>query len=159
MARVAQSEKGSFFFIDNFQRALIYAGRQLIDLIPKIYDTNRFLRVMDETGSTGLVEVNKPALNDRGEPLMENDLAAGRYDLIATVNTAYSSKRQEMVEMMIQSMQYAPTLAPVIAPLIFKYSDWPGAEEIYNEVQKEVERQKVRPPEGNIPQGGIPESM
>lgn len=159
MARVAQSEKGSFFFIDNFQRALIYAGRQLIDLIPKIYDTNRLLRVMDETGSTGLVEVNKPALNDRGEPLMENDLAAGRYDLIATVNTAYSSKRQEMVEMMIQSMQYAPTLAPVIAPLIFKYSDWPGAEEIYNEVQKEVERQKVRPPEGNIPQGGIPESM
>jgi hypothetical protein len=32
--------------------------------------------------------------------------------------------------MMIQALQYAPMVAPYILDLIFKYADWPGAEEI-----------------------------
>ena len=42
--------------------------------------------------------------------------------------------------MMIESMQYAPMLANVIAPLVFKYSDWPGAEEIAAEIKKASEQ-------------------
>lgn len=44
--------------------------------------------------------------------------------------------------MMIEAMQYAPTVAPVIAPLIFKYSDWPGAQEVAEELKREVEQQR-----------------
>lgn len=138
MARVAQSDKGTFVFFDNEARAIIYAGRQLIDLIPKIYDTKRALQVRGEDGEPELVQVNVPTGRTRpdGQPELENDLTVGKYDLISTVGASYSSRRQEMVEMMIQSMQYAPQLAAVIAPLVFKYSDWPGANEVEAELKK-----------------------
>ena len=45
--------------------------------------------------------------------------------------------------MLIESMQYAPMLAPVIAPLVFKYSDFPGAEEVYSAIKGEVDKQQA----------------
>ena len=71
-----------------------------------------------------------------------NDLSVGEFDLIATVGASYSSKRQEINDYMLQAMQYSQGLADIIAPLIFKFSDSPGAEEIYNEIKKEIDRRE-----------------
>lgn len=155
MARAQQSDKGSYAFVDNFSRSIVYAGKQMIDLIPKIYDTYRALRVMGETGEETAVEVNKPVGMDMntGKPIIENDLTVGEFDITATVGMASSSKREEMVNFMVQSMQYAPLLAPAIAPLIFKYSDWDGAQEIYAELKQEMT--KAQQAQGQpAPQGG-----
>lgn len=139
LARVAQSDKGTYTFVDNLTRAIVFAGRQLIDLIPKIYDTPRALRIMGEDGTQGLVEVNKPVgFAEDGTIAVQNDLTVGQFDLIASVGASYSSKRQEMVNTLIQSLQYAPGLANIIAPLIFKYSDDPAAMEVYSEIQKGI---------------------
>lgn len=142
-ARVAQSDKGSYQYVDNLTRAIIYCGKQLIDLIPKIYDSTRAIQIMGETGEPQTVRVNEPGYDPiTGTPMRQNDLSVGKYDLIASMGASYSSKRQEMVQMMIEAMQYAPTVAPVIAPLIFKYSDWPGAQEVAEELKREVEQQR-----------------
>lgn len=146
-ARIQQADKGTFTFLDNSTRAKIYCGKQIVDLIPKIYDTERALRVRGENGEEEIVIVNKPTA--KGDEIeLENDLSVGKYDLVATVGASYGSKRQEMVEMLTSSMQYAPTLAPLIAPLIFKFSDWPGAEEVAEEIKKEVDRQSQMAQQG-----------
>ena len=119
---------------------MVCGGRQIIDLIPKIYDTQRALQILGEDGTNELVEVNKPTMAEDGSAMKENDLSVGKYDLIASVGASYSSMRQEMTETMINAMQYAPDLAPVIAPLIFKYSDAPGAQEIHGELTKAVQQ-------------------
>jgi hypothetical protein len=151
-ARINQSDKGTYTFIDNLTRAIVYAGRQIIDLIPKIYDTERALRIQGETGDQSVVTVNQPTVDANGDVVKINDLTVGKYDLIATTGASYGSKRQEMVRMMIEAMQYAPTIAPVIAPMIFKFSDWPGAEEIYQEIQKQVQQQALLGAETGMPQ-------
>ncbi|MGB2808697.1 MAG: hypothetical protein WBC22_13215, partial [Sedimentisphaerales bacterium] len=92
-------------------------------------------------------KVNQPATDGMGNFMKMNDLSVGKYDLVATVGASFASKRQEMVEMMIQSMQYAPAVAPIIAPLIFKFADFPGAQEVYSEIQKEIKRVQENPPE------------
>ncbi len=153
IARVAQSDKGTYTFIDNLTRAIVCAGRQMIDLIPKIYDTPRALRIMGETGQESLVNVNQPTLDENGQVRVQNDLSVGKYDLVATIGASYSSKRQEMVEMLTQSMQYAPMLAPVIASLIFKYSDFPGAEEVAAEIKKQADMMQQQQ---MMAQGGQP---
>jgi hypothetical protein len=153
-ARVAQSDKGTYTFIDNLTRAIIYAGRQLIDLIPKIYDTHRALAITDESGNQQTVDVNMPTIAPGGKPVLVNDLSVGKFDLIATTGLTSASKRQEMVRMLIEAMQYAPTIAPVIAPMIFKYSDWPGAQEVYAEIKKATEQQAKM--SENTPQGATP---
>ena len=141
LARVEQSNKGTYLFFNNRTRAIIYAGRQLIDLIPKIYNRQRVIQTMTETGDHNRVEVNKQVLGPDGNPAVQNDLSVGKYDLIATVSAEFASKRQEMVQMMINAMQYAgPETAQIIAPLIFEYSDWPGAQEIAGKIQQAIGR-------------------
>ena len=138
--RINQSDKGTFAFVDNFKKAIMAGTRQIIDLVPKIYDTQRALRVMDEAGNERIENVNVPVMGSGGKPTLANDLSIGKYDLIATVGSSYGSKRAEMVDTMIKAMQFAPMLAPVIAPLVFKFSDVPGAEEIYKEVKAYVDK-------------------
>jgi hypothetical protein len=138
--RIRQSDKGTYLFVDNLKKAIMAGTRQLIDLIPKVYDTPRALRVMDEGDNERIENVNVPVIGMGGENITENDLSVGKYDLIATVGTSFGSKREEMADTMIKAMQFAPMLAPVIAPLVFKFSDVPGAEEIYKEVKAYVEK-------------------
>ena len=140
VARVQQSDKGTYLFVNNRTRAMIHCGRQIIDLVPKIYDTERALQIIGEDGEHSLVDVNKPVADADGNTVLQNDLSVGKYDLIASIGASFSSKRQEMVETMINAMQYAPDLAPVIAPLIFKYSDSPGSQEVYSELMKGVKQ-------------------
>lgn len=142
IARINQSDKGTYTFVDNYARAIIFCGKQIINLIPKVYDAPRAMIITGEDGTQQLVDVNQPVAQEDGTIGIANDLTVGRYDLIASVGATYVSKRQEMVEMMIQSMQYAPQLAPIIAPLIFKYSDWPGASEIYAGLTQEIQKQQ-----------------
>lgn len=151
-ARINQSDKGTYTFVDNLTRAIVYAGRQIIDLIPKIYDTERAIRIQGEGGDQSIVTVNQPTMDGNGNVVRRNDLSVGKYDLIATTGASYGSKRQEMVKMMIDAMQYAPNIAQVIAPLIFKYSDWPGAEEIYAEIKTAMQEQSLLSAETGTPQ-------
>ena len=141
VARVQQSDKGTYLFVNNRTRSMIYGGRQIIDLIPKIYDTPRALQILGEDGEHSLVDVNQPRPDGTGK---DNDLSIGKFDLIASVGASYASMRQEMTETMIQALQYAPDLAGVIAPLIFKYSDAPGAQEIYGELTKAVQQMQAQ---------------
>ena len=134
-ARQQRSDLGAFLFPDNLRRAIVKTGRILIDLTPKIYDTHRIVRIIGEDGQADTtVEVNRPFL-EGGESKIENDLSVGKYDVQADIRQ-YSSRRQETVEMLIQAMQYAPTVAPFFVDLIFKYLDAPGADEIAGRLQQ-----------------------
>jgi hypothetical protein len=141
IARINQSDKGTFTFVDNAANSIIAGLKQIVDLIPKIYDTPRALNVLGENGERGVMPVNQPVVGQNGEMATANDLTVGKYDVIASIGASFGSKREEMVKMMIESMQYAPTLAGVIAPLIFEHSDWPGAQEIAIKIKEETERQ------------------
>ena len=146
MARIAQSDKGTFAFVDNLTRAIVYAGKQLIDLIPKVYDGSRAVQIMGEDGETQVVNVNQRVPQPDGSVALANDLTVGKYDLIATTGASFGSKRLEMVRMMIESMQYAgPEISAVIAPLVFKYSDWPGSQEVYAALKKEIDKLQAQP--------------
>lgn len=138
IARIQQSDKGTYTFVDNFTRSFVASGKQLLDLIPKVYDTQRAMMIQGEDGSQEMVEVNKPALMPDGTPGKANDLSVGKYDLIASIGSSFASKRQEMVADMKDALQYSPELAQIIAPLIFKYSDAPGSQEIYAEMKKGI---------------------
>jgi hypothetical protein len=147
-ARIMQADKGTYVFVDNFVKAITTLCRQVVDLVPKIYDTQRAIRIRGESDEETLIGINKPVLGDQGTATVENDLTVGKYDVIATAGGSFGSRRQEAVKTLIEAMQYAPNIAPIIAPFIFKYSDFPGSQEIYNEVKKELEKIKNQPPKG-----------
>src|SRR5204863_4455815 len=48
MARQREGDVSTFHFIDNLSRAIRHGGRILLDLIPKVYSTERMVRILGE---------------------------------------------------------------------------------------------------------------
>jgi len=133
--RKKESDVGSFAYIDNLARSLTLAGKILVDLIPKIYDTPRTLRLKGEDGSVSTVDVNKEIEQD-GQRVLVNDITVGKYDVTVTVGPSYSTQRQESAESMMAFIGVFKEAAPLIGDLIAKNMDWPGAQEISDRLKK-----------------------
>lgn len=128
MARQREGDVATFHFIDNMTRAIRHAGRVLVDLIPKVYDTPRMLRIMGEDGAPSVVPVNQEAQID-GQ-MKVYDLTLGKYDVTVTSGPSFTTRREEAAMQMIELLRAFPQAASVIGDLLAKNLDWPGADEI-----------------------------
>jgi hypothetical protein len=129
-ARQIEADTANYHYIDNVARALEYAGRCLVELIPQIYDSERILRLRGEDGQEKPVTINQVVMGHNGIPIMINDLSAGRFDVRVNVGKSYTTKRAEAAESMLAFVQAVPGAGAVAADLIAKNFDWPGAEEL-----------------------------
>ncbi len=133
MARQREGDVANYSFYDNLGRAMKYAGKVLVDLIPKIYDTARIIRIFNEDGSDKFIPVNQPFTEQgpNGNPIHRiYDLTVGKYDVVVSIGPSFSTQREEAAESMVQFLQVVPQAGPLIGDLIAKNLDWPGASEI-----------------------------
>src|SRR5205085_1709205 len=59
--RQRQSDNATYHYVDNLAIAIRFTGRQLIDLIPKVYDTPRVLRILQADGTVDKVQLDPNA--------------------------------------------------------------------------------------------------
>jgi hypothetical protein len=147
LARERQGDVGTYHYGDNLNKAIRYATRQLIDLIPKIYDTERIARIVGVDGEVSMVKINP----DQPEPVKKivdqtgiviekiYNPSVGIYDVVATTGPSYMTKRQEALEAMAQILQGNPQLWSVAGDLFVKNMDWPGAQEMAKRLAKTID--------------------
>jgi hypothetical protein len=112
--------------------------RQLVDLIPKIYDTQRVARIIGVDGEVGMVKINpvqpEPVrvLKDQNGLEIEKiyNPTIGVYDVMVTTGPGYMTKRQEALDAMQMLLQSNPDLWRVAGDLFIRNMDWPGAQEM-----------------------------
>ena len=107
LARQREGGVSTFVYMDNLAKAIAHAGRILVDLIPRIYDTERVVRVLGEDDADRFVRVNAAALTQEG-PTVLNDLSAGKYDVTVSTAPSYSTKRAEAADSMMQFVRAVP---------------------------------------------------
>lgn len=134
-ARQREADTGTFVYIDNLAKAIGYCGRQLVDLIPRIYDTERVIRVLGEDGNDQETTINQATIVN-GQPVVLNDLSTGKYDVVVQTGPSYATKRVEAMESMLAFVQAVPQAGAVTADLIAKNADWPGAEALSERLKK-----------------------
>jgi len=73
--RQRQGDTATYHYIDNQAKAIRQVGRILIDLIPKVYDTARIVKIMAEDGSDSDVAVvpNAQAAHQHVQPQQQPD--------------------------------------------------------------------------------------
>ena len=119
-----QVDLSNFHFYDNLTRSLKHTGRIILDLIPKIYDTARVMRIIGDDGKPELVNVN--TMNAVGQ--VENDITVGEYDVIMDAGPGYMSKRQAAVDAMLPLLSTNADLFKIAGDLVFRNMDFPGAD-------------------------------
>lgn len=135
--RQQQGDMAAFPWIDNLTRSISQVGRVIIDLIPKIYDTERVVRIRGRDGEQNMVKINHTVYDPTTDTTTTvNDLSLGKYDVAVSTGPSYKTQRLEAADSMIQFMQAVPQAAQVSGDLIAKNMDWPGAEEIAERLKK-----------------------
>lgn len=131
-ARQRQGDTANYHIQDNLQESIEHAGRILIDLIPRIYDTERVVRILGEDDSERSVVLNQ----ELGDGTKVNDLSVGRFDIRVSVGPSFSTRRAEAADSMLQFAQAVPGAAQLIGDIIAKNMDWPGADQIATRLKK-----------------------
>jgi hypothetical protein len=147
LARVQEGDTGTYHYVDNLGRAIRHITRQLVDMIPKIYDTERVARIVGVDGEVGMAKINpqqpepvKPIMDAAGNVIEKiYNPTVGTYDVVITTGPSYLTKRQEAVEAMANILQTSPQLWQVAGDLFIKNMDWPGAQEMAARFKKIID--------------------
>jgi hypothetical protein len=147
MARERQADTGTYHYVDNLARAVRYVTRQLVDIIPKIYDTQRIARIIGVDGSADMVKIDPMQEEAVREVRDENDIViekiynptVGKYDVVVSTGPGYLTQRQEAMDAMSQILQGNPSLWAVAGDLFVKNMDWPGAQEMAERLKKSID--------------------
>lgn len=177
LARQKEGDTGTYVYIANWLLSVQYTGQIIVDLIPKVYDTERVLMILDEEDEMQSVTVNSPTTQQvtvnglqqamaTSEQKVEKiyDVTRGKYGVRVTSGPSYTTRRQEGTNSMLEFMRIYPAAAPILGDKLAKAMDWEGAEEISERLKQLAIHQGMLAPEAPVgmpppgppqqPQGG-----
>ena len=123
-----QADMTNMHYYDNLTRSIRQVGRVILDLIPKIYDTERAMRIIGDDGKPEIMTINERKMDESGIERILNDVTIGEFDIVMDTGPGYNSKRQESVEAMMALFQAEPSLVQVAGDLLVRNMDFPGAD-------------------------------
>lgn len=124
--RQQQGEVATFNYRDNAAKGIQRTWEILIDLAPKIYDTERSIRILGADGAEKYVKVNSVT----PEGLALNDITRGKFDVAVTVGPSFATQRMEAAEIYGQLAQANPALFGIAGDLMMKAADLPYSDQI-----------------------------
>jgi hypothetical protein len=130
IARQRESDVSTYHFADNLSRSIACCGRIILDMIPRIYDTPRILRVLGEDGEPRNVAIG---MEGQAPKIIEGidriyDINVGKYDAVVVTGPSFATKRVEGAEAMLQLSQGAPQVMQGAADLLVDNLDIPNKE-------------------------------
>lgn len=152
-SQAEKGDRGSFIYEDNLEKSKEYTGEILIDLIPKIYDTARTVRVLNIDGTSEQVDINQhlnQTIEDEqtGEKVIVNDLTQGKYDVLADTGPSFATKRQESAAQLIELSAANPVVGELGLDIIARNLDINDAEELHDRIRlRMIQTGAVQPTE------------
>jgi hypothetical protein len=134
-ARQKSGDVANYHYVDNLGRSIRHLGRCLIDLIPKIYDAPRVVRILGEDGEGANVPINQPTSGADGVNQIY-DVTSGKYDVVVETGPSFETKRQETADAMATVLQANPELWQVAGDIFVKSLDWPNADKLAERMKK-----------------------
>ena len=149
IAQQKMGDRGSFIYTDNLNKSIEYTGEILVDLIPRIYDTERVIRVLNIDGTSEEVKIGQgvadfnQTVTDRqsGNKEIVYDLSRGKYDVVVSAGPAFATQRQESAQQLIDLTANNPAFAAIATDLIAKNLDILEGEELTKRVRKQMIQQ------------------
>lgn len=140
--RQRQGDNATYHFVDGAAIMVRQIGRIVVDLVPKIYDTPRVMRIRGEDGTTKNIMIDPGASegvvrqSERDQVNLIFNPNIGRYGVEADVGPSFATRRQEAWNAIIQIITQSPNLIPVVGDLLFQNADFPGADEIAQRLRR-----------------------
>jgi len=154
-SQAAMGDRGSFEYSDNLQKSIQYTGEILIDLIPRIYDTPRIVRILDISGESKDEPINTEAIDNlnltvtdeqTGDAVIVNDLSKGRYTVTVTSGPSFLTRRDQSAQQLIDLASASPIFESISMDLIAKNLNVLETEELTKRIRKRMIAQGIVEP-------------
>lgn len=140
----AQGEIATFHFPDNLSRALRMEGCMLIDLIQKVYDTQRVIRILGLDGQEAEATLDPEMPQAYAETQLEDDIqkifnpTLGEYDVVIDTGPSYQTQRQEAFAALTELSARNPQLMAMAGDIVMRAADFPMADELAKRIEKTI---------------------
>lgn len=139
------SDVGTYLYLDRRRLADQRCAKNINELIPFIYDTQRTLAVIGRDEKSVVMTINDPSNPN-------SDVTMGKYGVTVAVGPASETKRTLAAEQMMAFVNAMPQTASAVMDLVAEAQDWPKSGEFAN-------RFKMLLPPGTIPQDEMTPEM
>lgn len=149
--RQRQGDNATYHYLDHQATMIRYLGKQIIDLISKVYDTPRMVKYRDDAGAEGEVQMDPEAPEHFQDNTDPNDKKAprevvmnpkmGSYDVQADVGPAYATRRQEAFAAFSQLLGANKELFSIVGDIWMRFADIPGGQEAAERLKRLVPKQ------------------
>lgn len=126
--------------------AIQHTAQILIDAIPRVYDTERQVRILSEDGTSTMTTLNQVVIDQQtGKQVKLNDLSIGKYDAVASAGASFQNRQQETVAAINELATLDPSIVQEGGDVLLNSIPLPGIDII-------AERRRAR----MLQQGMIP---
>ena len=137
-ARQSEADEGSFEFVDNLSVAIRRVGILVVELIPKVYDTNRIIQLRGSDGKVSSAEINIEKDDEAGNPTMENTLDDSKYDVSIQAGASYATRQEEASSQILELMKVNPQVAQIAPDLLIGNLDFADSDVIAQRAKKTI---------------------
>lgn len=123
--RKKQGDVGIFTFPDNLAKAIAHGARIMVEMIPRIYDNERMVRIRSPKGEMDAVKIN---VRDPLTGKRYFDIGSAKFDVMVKAGGDYNSQREEIVDLISTILQGKPEEFSKIADVFLANLDNPAAE-------------------------------
>lgn len=157
LARQREGDNANFHFPDNLNRAIQYAGKVLVEIIPHVYSPQKTIRILGEDSKEDVIQLVQDGQekNYKGANKLY-DLTTGRYDVAVKAGPSYASQREETRETLIEIMRSVPDAGPYIGDIVMEHLDFQGADRVAKRL-KMLLPPEIRDQEDQESVGDLPE--
>jgi hypothetical protein len=140
----------TFIYMSNFAKGMKRCGEIWLSMARDIYtEDKRKMKTIAPTGESSVVELMKPMIDtETGAMVMENDLSAATFDVVAEVGPSSSSKRAATVRALTGMLQITtdPETAQVLTAMAMMNMEGEGVGDANAYFRKKLLRMGVVQP-------------
>jgi hypothetical protein len=133
-AEQGQNDNRTYVYQNHHDKSIQYTGEILVDLIPRIMDTERIVKILNADGTTEDVKINETIIDQETlKPVIVNDLSQGEYGVVVRTGPATPTKRKETVR---QLTELPDDIIPLMLDIIVDNMDLNNGKEVKKRVRK-----------------------
>lgn len=110
--QIEQGNIGSIKWFKSLEVMVCQVGKVLINAIPRVYDSTRQVRILEEDGTSSMITIHQTVFDEETQSNIElNDLSAGDYDVICDFGPAFNSQQKETSQAFLDMAAINPEVA------------------------------------------------
>jgi len=137
--QIEQGNIGSIKWFKSLEVMVCQVGKVLINAIPRVYDSTRQVRILEEDGTSSMITLHDNVLDqETGQNVELNDLSKGDYDVLCDFGPAFNSQQKETTQAFLDMAAIDPSFLQQGKDIMLKNLAVPGMDQMAERARVEL---------------------